>query len=43
MTNVVVATGLSYDKVMSSLLELEFKGVVKVLGGNRYKVLGVRH
>ena len=43
VNNVVVATGLSYDKVMSSLLELEFKGVVKVLGGNRYKVLGVRH
>ena len=38
VNSLVVATGLSYDKLMSSLLELEFKGVVKVLGGNRYKL-----
>ncbi len=39
VNSLVVATGLSYDKLMSLLLELEFKGVVKVLGGNRYKLL----
>ena len=38
VNSIVVGCDLSYDKVTSALLELEFKGVVRVLGGNRYKL-----
>jgi len=36
---IVVEAQLSYGKVSSLLLDLEMKGVVKVLGGARYKLL----
>lgn len=36
--SITVATGLPFEKVTSLLLELEFKGIVRVLGGNRYKL-----
>lgn len=38
--NIVVnETGLSYSKVTALMFELELKGVVKVLGGARYRLL----
>lgn len=39
VNSMVVATGMNYDKLLSILLELEFKGIVKVLGGNRYRLV----
>lgn len=36
--NLAVGTGLPFEKVTAALLELEFKGLIQVLGGNRYKL-----
>jgi len=39
VNQIVVETGLNFHTVSSCLYELEYKGVVMLLGGARYKLL----
>ncbi len=39
VNQIVVETGLSFGRISSILFELELKGVVKVLGGGRYRLI----
>lgn len=39
VNQIVVETGLSFSKVSALMFELELKGVVRVLGGARYKLV----
>ncbi len=39
INQIVVETGLSFSTVSSILFELELKGVVRVLGGGRYRLI----
>jgi DNA processing protein len=39
VNQIVVETGLSFSRVSSIMFELELKGVVRVLGGARYKLI----
>ncbi len=39
VNQIVVETGLSFSKVSSLMFDLELKGVVKVLGGARYRLM----
>ncbi len=39
VNQIVVETGLSFSRVSSMMFDLELKGVVKVLGGARYRLM----
>ena len=39
VNQIVVETGLSFSRVSTIMFELELKGVVRVLGGARYKLI----
>lgn len=39
INQIIIETGLSFSIVSSSLYELEYKGIVMLLGGARYKLL----
>ena len=39
INQLVVATGMDYSHVTSLLFELEMKGIIKVLGGARYRLI----